>query len=743
MRFRIGRGLLAVVLTAAPAALCVTPAGAQEPADRIVTNGVIHTMDGERPRAEAMAIADGEIVGLGASGEILDRFRGAGTVVLDLQGRTVIPGLIDAHGHLGNLGELLRTLDLAGTASPADVAERVRIAAAEREDGAWIVGRGWDQNDWAAKEFPTHEPLDEAAPEHPVYLRRVDGHAVWLNARALDLAGITADAPDPPGGRILRDAAGRPTGVLIDNAEDLVEPLIEPDGAERAARLAAAQAHIVALGLTGVHDMGAARSEIELYRAWADSGRLLPRIVAYMDSDEKDLLAWWVTGGGAEIGEDGDRFRVRGVKLYADGALGSRGAALMEPYSDDPENEGLLVTPPDSLAARTARVLRLGLQPAIHAIGDRGNRVALDAIEEAMREVTPDSAGPIPRIEHAQVIALEDIPGFAGLRFDRLGVIASVQPTHATSDMYWAEERVGPQRIAGAYAWQKLRAAGVPLACGSDFPVESANPFYGLYAAVSRRDQEGWPEGGWYPEERLTREQALACFTIWAARAAGMEDEVGSLEVGKRADFLVLDRDPMEVPADEIWRTSVLETVIDGETVFEALPREGATSTFRFARALFARVGEPLPCGGVPQRAEIAVDPLLGAGLVERRDRSLPDPLIEQLQRPALAEPCLLQLGCGENLADRALDLFTVRHRGGEAIRWRFRSSTGRISSGSPSSAACDSAPGGPICRAALAGASSVWARGSFRPAKPRPPTTRTTSTRRWRSSSGASCRCG
>jgi predicted amidohydrolase YtcJ len=286
---------------------------------------------------------------------------------------------------------------------------------------------------------------------------------------------------------------------------------------------------------------------------------------------------------------------VRGAKLYADGALGSRGAALLEPYSDDPDNRGLLVTPPDTLRGLVGRALSLGLQPAIHAIGDRGNRVALDAIEASFAPVTADRQCTVsptadgggsavcgtaasvgqsdrrdavpapPRIEHAQVVALEDIP-----RFAELGIVASVQPTHATSDMYWAEERVGPERVRGAYAWRKLREAGALLACGSDFPVENANPFHGLYAAVTRRDQKGWPEGGWYPEERMTREEALACFTIEAARAASMDDRVGSLAVGKRADFLVLDRDYFEIPDDEIWRIRVLRTVVDGETVYEA-----------------------------------------------------------------------------------------------------------------------------------------------------------------------------
>jgi hypothetical protein len=392
----------------------------------------------------------------------------------------------------------------------------------------------------------------------------------------------------------VRDAAGQPTGIFVDNAQALIAAAIPtPDQAEREARLAAAQSRILEVGLTGVHDMGVNRPELEIYRRWANEGRLAFRIVAYLGSD-RETLDWWEGGEWTPASNESARLSVRGIKLYADGALGSRGAALLEPYSDDAGNVGLLVTPPESLRALVARAAREGLQPAIHAIGDRGNRVALDAIEASFAPVTADrrctvsptadgggaavcgtaasvgqldrrDAVPPPRIEHAQVVALEDIP-----RFAELGIVASVQPTHATSDMYWAEERVGPERVRGAYAWRKLREAGALLACGSDFPVENANPFHGLYAAVTRRDQKGWPEGGWYPEERMTREEALACFTIEAARAASMDDRVGSLAVGKRADFLVLDRDYFEIPDDEIWRIRVLRTVVDGETVYEA-----------------------------------------------------------------------------------------------------------------------------------------------------------------------------
>ncbi len=546
---------------------------AQETADQIVTNGVIYTMDPEIPRAEAMAIAGGRIVAVGTADEIAARFGGSETMVEDLGGRAVLPGLIDAHAHAIGLGFALRTLDLRGTSSAEEIAEMVHAVSGTRAADEWITGRGWDQNDWPVQEFPTRELLDKVARDHlnqPVYLTRVDGHAAWVNTRALELAGVAAETPDPDGGKILRDDDGEPTGVFIDNAMALIfDAIPAPDAAEYVARLEAAQNHLLSLGVTGVHTMGDGRESVEAYHAWARTGKLKPRIVAYLDGRDEEILHWLSEHGGAAAFED-SHFRVAGVKLYADGALGSWGAALLEPYSDDPANEGLLRTQPDTLAAELTWVVGFGLQPAIHAIGDRGNRVALAAIAAAF-DIHPPDHGDVdlawkrPRIEHAQVIALDDIDRFVGL-----GVIASMQPTHATSDMYWAEDRVGPDRIGGAYAWRKLRQADVHIACGSDFPVESANPFYGLYAAVTRQDREGWPEGGWYPEERMTREEALACFTRDAAYAAGMEAEVGTLSLGKWADYLVLDRDFMLIPDGDIWRVEVLRTVIGGEVVYEA-----------------------------------------------------------------------------------------------------------------------------------------------------------------------------
>ncbi|HYO47420.1 MAG TPA: amidohydrolase family protein [Gemmatimonadota bacterium] len=561
-------------------------AAAQDEADLIVINAVIYTMDVGVPTAEALAIQGGHVVAVGDTGSIA-RFRGPGTQVIDAGGKVVLPGLIDAHAHVMGLGRALRILDLVGTESAQEIAQRVRETAASQPAGDWITGRGWDQNDWEAKEFPEKTLLDAAAPDHPVLLSRIDGHAVWVNSQGLEAAGVTAETPDPPGGRIVRDESGQPTGILVDNAMALVAAVIPvADREEREAQLAAATERMVSVGLTGVHDMGVNESELELYREWAAEGRLDPRVVVYLGAD-RETLDWWDTTGLATVGrQPSPHLKVAGIKFYADGALGSRGAALLSPYDDDPGNVGLLLTDADTLKATVAQAMQGGRQPAIHAIGDRGNRIALDAIELAERGLasarppTPcATAGGAsetcggeppalrPRIEHVQVVALEDIP-----RFAELGVIASFQPTHATSDMYWAEERVGPDRIRGAYAWRRLRDAGARLACGSDFPVESPNPFFGIYAAVTRQDQGGWPAGGWRSEEQMTREEALSCFTRDAAWAAGMEDEVGTLTPGKRADFVIVDRDPFTVPAEELWKTRVLRTVIDGETVYETGP---------------------------------------------------------------------------------------------------------------------------------------------------------------------------
>jgi len=380
----------------------------------------------------------------------------------------------------------------------------------------------------------------------------------------MELAGVSVQTPDPEGGRILRYPDGRPTGVFIDRAMALVERFIPPpseEDLERALELAIGEC--LRYGITSVHDAGVDRRTIERYRRFIDEGRFPLRVYALIGGVGETLE--YFCRQGPLLGYGGNRLTVRAVKLYADGALGSRGAALLEDYSDEPGNRGLLIVSADSLARQVERVMACGFQVAIHAIGDRGNRAALDAIARAIERTGRRDLR--PRIEHAQIVALEDIP-----RFRQLGVIASMQPIHATSDMYWAEARVGPERIRGGYAWRRFLDAGVVLAAGSDFPVEPVNPFLGLYAAVTRQDRSGWPPGGWYPDQRLRLQEAVRAFTLGAAYAAFEEDLKGSLEPGKLADFIVLDRDIFAVPERDIADVRVLETWLGGERVYRAEP---------------------------------------------------------------------------------------------------------------------------------------------------------------------------
>lgn len=533
-------------------------AGAVEPV--LVTAARIHTMDVRQPRAEAFVHdADGRILAVGERATLAARYPRA--TRLDLGGATVIPGLIDAHGHVANLGFLQLRVDLVGTRSRADVVERLRAFARDLPPGAWLLGRGWDQNDWPEKEFPTAADLDAAFPDRPVWLRRVDGHAAWANTAALravkrDLAGTG----QPAGGQVLRDAAGRPTGVFIDAAMGLVESAVPPTDhatAERALVLGMQAA--VRHGLTGVHDAGVSREALARYRRLADAGRMPLRVHAMADGDNAAF---------ADLCRDGlyrhpsGRLQMRAIKLYADGALGSRGAALVEPYSDAPDSRGLLLVEPPALRSLVDRAQGCGVQLAIHAIGDRGNREVLDAYQRALAKA-PAGADLRWRIEHAQVLAPADLP-----RLAQLGVVASMQPTHATSDMPWAEARVGADRIVGAYAWRQLRDSGARLALGSDFPVESVDPRLGLYAATTRTDDAGRPLGGWHPEEKLTAYEALRGFTVDAAWAGFMEREVGSLERGKRADFVVLREDPLAIEPARLRDVGIEATYVDGRAVW-------------------------------------------------------------------------------------------------------------------------------------------------------------------------------
>ncbi len=530
-----------------------------EPADLILLNGNVYTLDPDRPRAEAVAVRGERIIYVGSSREAR-AFEGPSTRVLDLGGATVVPGLTDAHAHVSSLGFSLERLKLHGTTSASQIAEMVRRKAATLEPGTWIRGRGWDQNDWEEKGFPTREILDAAAPEHPVVLDRVDGHAIWANTRAMRQAGVTNGTSDPPGGRIVRAAGGEPTGVFIDAASGLIESRIPPPSSVQIRdALKNGMRRCLEAGLTGVHDAGVSALELDLYREILVRDAFPFRIYAML-TDDPHLIEERLSAP-PQIGLGSHRLTVRALKLYADGALGSRGAALLKPYSDDPQNSGLIRLESARLRRLAERAAAAGFQICTHAIGDGGNRLVLDALESALGPAVGTHRF---RIEHAQVLAPEDIP-----RFGSLGVIASMQPTHATSDMYWAGDRLGPERVRGAYAWQDLLRAGARLACGSDFPVESEKPLLGFYAAVTRQDAGKWPEGGWHPDQRLSREQALRCFTLDAAYAAFEEDLRGSVTIGKLADLTVLSRDIMRIPALEILDTEVRATVVGGVVAFE------------------------------------------------------------------------------------------------------------------------------------------------------------------------------
>lgn len=530
---------------------------AEDGADLILSHGVFYPVQSPGRVEGSLAVRGGRIVYLGPDAGA-ERLRGPKTRVIDLAGRAVTPGLIDAHSHLGGLGEALQQVDLVGTTSYEEVVRRVREAAAKLPAGSWVQGRGWDQNDWPEKAFPTHEALSAAVPGHPVWMTRIDGHAALVNAAAMKLLGIDAPVRDPQGGRFLRDAQGRPTGVLVDNAMNVASRIPAPSLEERRKALELAARRCLELGLTTVTDMGIGDGDYQAYRTLREAGRLPLRAALFLGDDDALLSRWFQRG--PEIDRDA-RLLVRGVKLYADGALGSRGAALVEPYSDDSGNLGLLTSTGDHLEDVSRRAAKSGFQVAIHAIGDRGGLVALDAMERGLGGARPDARF---RLEHAQVLRLQDIG-----RLTRLGIIASMQPTHATSDMPWAGDRVGEKRLAGAYAWRKVLDAGGRLALGSDFPVESPDPRLGLYAAVTRQDLQGKPAGGWLPGERLTREEALRGFTLDAAWSLFLEKEVGSLEVGKRADLVVFARDPMTVPEAEIPKVEVDYTVVDGAVVHE------------------------------------------------------------------------------------------------------------------------------------------------------------------------------
>jgi predicted amidohydrolase YtcJ len=525
--------------------------------DEILVVGTLHTLDPDRPFARAALVRGGRFVCVGEEADCAAR-AGTGVPRIELGRGSAIPGLVDAHGHVYGLGRSRIEVSCAGADGAEACAARVADRARLLPPGRWIRGGGWDQNRWPGGAFPTAESLTRAAPEHPVVLLRVDCHAAWVNGAALALAGIGLDTPDPPGGKIHRDHARRPTGILVDAAMDLVlSRLPRPTAAELEEGILAGLQELAALGLTGVHDAGVEPDALEVYRRLADGGRLPLRVYAMIDGQpplpalEAELARW---GPRPDIG----LLTVRAVKIYADGALGSRGAALLEDYADEPGNRGLFLTPPEELRAKVSAVARAGFQPAVHAIGDRACREVLDAFA-----AVPAIGALRPRIEHLQVIQPADLPRLAAT-----GTVASMQPVHATSDAPWVAVRLGAgtERLRGAYAWRSVARAGATLAFGSDFPIEEADPRAGLHAAETRRTAGGTP---FLPEQAISREAALRAFTVGPAHAAFAEGRRGMIRVGHDADLTAFGEDIRAVPSEALPRLTVTHTIVAGRVVFQ------------------------------------------------------------------------------------------------------------------------------------------------------------------------------
>ncbi len=543
---------------------CSAPAtsdlGDGTPAETLLVNGNIVTMDVERPSAESIAIAGDRIVGVGSMAD-LQVLLGPETRVIDLGGQTVVPGLVDGHLHFANLGSGGQTLDLGEARSEAEAAELVRRRAARTEPGVWITGNNWHTGNWETEAWPTRRSLDEAAPDNPVVLRGMHGHASWANTPALAAAGVVASTPDPLGGKVLKDAeTGYPTGVLIENAQALVRPPAS-DEEPLTERVKKSVALALSYGFTGAHDMGTNLETVEAYRELIGLGEFPFRINAYpraVNAGEEFMRIVM----SEPYFDPSFKLQMRGIKVSIDGALGSRGAAMMRPYADEPDNIGVIRVPYDQLYFIVERSLRRGWTLAIHAIGDRGNQMALDAVEQALARVPTEDHR--IRIEHAQVLRPEDVP-----RFARLGVITSWQWMHATLDMPWAETRIGPERLETSYAWRTLMDTGARLVGGSDEGAQTFSPFMGIHAAVTRQDRDGNPQGGWYPDQRLTREEALRSYTVDPAYVAFLEDDLGSLTVGKLADLVVLSKDIMTVPDEEILSIEAVMTMVGGQVVFE------------------------------------------------------------------------------------------------------------------------------------------------------------------------------
>jgi len=546
-----------------------------EPADLIFVNGNIYTANEKQPHAQAIAVKADRIVFVGSNSEV-DKFKGTQTRIIDLHGATALPGMTDAHHHLEGVGFREMTLNLEGITNLQDFLVKVKTRVDQAKPGEWVSGRGWIETFWQPPVFPTRWDLDKVAPNNPVILQRADGHGTVVNSAALKIAGITRDTPAPFGGEISKDKSGEPNGMLLDAARGLVAhhiPPTSPAEAERAVVLGVQRD--VSLGWTQVQNPGGDYRDIAIYRKLFEDGKIKLRIYKVLSAPGPE--AQRLLSEGPIIGAYGNRLTVRALKFYADGSLGSRSAALLEPYSDAPDTSGFLTVKEEDLLPVLEEALRKGIQCETHAIGDRGNRFILDEYEKALKAVPPDQrkiADPRWRVEHSQIVNPLDIP-----RFKQLGIIPSMQASHAIGDLHFAPARLGIKRLEGAYAWNSFVKSGVIVPGGSDAPVERGEPMIEFYAAVARKDIKGFSGPGWHPEEALPRDQALKMLTIWPAYAAFEENLRGTIEVGKLADLTVLSADIMKIPEMDILKTHCLMTVIGGEVVYQAAPGTAAIET--------------------------------------------------------------------------------------------------------------------------------------------------------------------
>lgn len=530
--------------------------------DVVFINGSILTMDAAQPEVRALAIQNGKITDLGDEARIKAQAT-ARTRVVDLQGGTLMPGFIESHGHLFGLGRKNLILDLTGVKSLSAVQNKVAERVKTLKPGQWLIGRGWDQNLWPEKKFPTTQDIDTVTPRNPVFLTRIDGHAAWANSLAMKKAQVTATTPDPHGGRIIRSAQGNPTGVFVDEAMGLVHRVMPAmSAAEKQRAVESGMKEAVAQGVTTFHDAGVSEDIISIYNDLAARHRLPLRVFVMLDGSDEALLNKYFSKGPVNVD---DMLHIRGVKLMADGALGSRGAALLQDYADEPNHKGLLILDEEQITSITQRALAAGYQVATHAIGDRANQVVLNAYDKAMkvRGVSGDKAR--LRVEHAQILTPEDATRMAGL-----GVIASMQPIHAPSDSPWAIDRLGNDRfLQRGYVWRRLLTAKAHLAAGSDTPIEPISPLWGMHAFVTRADAQGQPPPGWNPAEKLTLEEAMHAYTVEGAYAGFMETKIGQLKKGYAADLVVLDRNIKKIAPAELRQTKVTMTFSNGRVVYQ------------------------------------------------------------------------------------------------------------------------------------------------------------------------------